>query len=278
MAHTHSRRGFLRCSAYGLGAAALLTGFDRFKLINAMAQGGGGADYKALVSIFLFGGNDGNNTFVPLETGAYNAYATVRGALAIPQANLLPVTTPGGASYGLHPGMPELQALWSQGKAAALCNVGTLVEPITRQQYLASPNLRPEDLFSHSDQQAQWQSSVSRNTRLSIPTGWGGRVADYTEGLNNMATFPTIISTGGVTLFTTGDRARPLVPSTGLQGFDGGATSTARYNALRQLLTLDRDAMLVQSASDNTGRAIDNTQLLNTALAAAPPMQTSTLR
>nr|MBA2341181.1 DUF1501 domain-containing protein [Pyrinomonadaceae bacterium] len=259
MVHTHTRRGFLRCSAYGLGAAALLTGFERFGLVNALAQGAS-SDYKALVSIFLFGGNDGNNMIVPMDAGAYGMYSTVRGSLAHPQSSLLSVSTPNNAAtYGLHPGIPELQALWASGKLAALANVGTLVEPVTRQQYLAAPAKRPDDLFSHSDQQEQWQSAITKRTGVAAPTGWGGRTADRTSALNGGGSFPMIISTAGATLFTVGDDARALVPSSGLRGFDSSATSTSRYNAMRQMLTMDNEALLVQSASDTTARAIDNT-------------------
>ncbi len=251
----------------------MLTGFERFNLVNALAQSSA-PDYKALVSIFLFGGNDGNNMIVPLDAGAYQSYAAVRGALAHPQSSLLSVNTPNNAaSYGLHPGMPELQTLWANGKLAALANVGTLVEPVTRQQYLAAPAKRPDDLFSHSDQQEQWQTSIAKKTGMS-PTGWGGRTADRTHALYGGGSFPMIISTAGATLFTVGDESRALVPSSGLRGFDSSASSTTRYNAMRQLLTTDTDALLVQSASDTTVRAIDNTALLNTALASAPALTT----
>jgi uncharacterized protein (DUF1501 family) len=185
--------------------------------------------------------------------------------------------------FGLHPAMspevatpttngnptaPGVLDLWNQQKLAVLCNVGPLVQPLTPAQYKqGTASAKPDSLFSHADQQAQWQSSVSKDNGVQEPTGWGGRTADSTEGLNGTATFPSIISTAGITLFSTGVRARPLVPGSGLSGFNTSAAATARYNALRQLLTSDMEITLVRSASDITRNAIDNTALLNQSLA-----------
>src|SRR5262249_37196989 len=141
-----SRREFLAT----LGGAAMLT---RFGAMNAFAQTSG--DYKALVCIFLYGGNDSNDMLVPMSSG-YTAYQNVRMGLSIPTNQLLPVTTKSGAAYGLNPGMTDLQPLWSQGKLAAVANVGMLIRPTTRAQYLAGSVAVPLNLFSHGDQQLQW--------------------------------------------------------------------------------------------------------------------------
>lgn len=275
----HSRRAFLRQTGFGaLGAAALVSGFGQFDLVNVFAQQSEAAatDYRALVSIFLFGGNDGNNTVIPFEQNAYNAYATVRGSLAIPRDQLLQISPPSApAPFGLHPNLRELHSLFQQGKLAVLNNVGTLVEPITKTQYRSgSISLRPESLFSHSDQQTQWQTSVARDTGTDSPTGWGGRTADRTEGLNGSATFPMIVSPSGGNLFTTGDRARPLVPSSGLQGFSSSSASTTRYNAMQQLLASTNEATLVRAANEMMRAGIINTNTLNQALAATAAVQT----
>lgn len=274
----HSRRHFLRKSGYSaLGAAALTSGFGPFGMVQrALAQGGGSAtDYKALVCIFLFGGNDGNNTIVPLDTGEHTSYAQMRGELTLAKDSLLPVASPstGGRQFGLHASLPELQSLWSQGKVAALCNVGTLVEPLTREQYRsgASAIHRPESLFSHSDQQAQWQASLSTGQSQ---TGWGGRIADRTEGLNGGARFPMIVSMAGAHLFTTSTEARPLAitpgASFGLQGFNNSPEAAARLAAVEQLLKTEAaepaGATLVRSADETTLQAIVNSRLLNSAL------------
>lgn len=266
-----SRRKFLRnsgCAA--LGAASLASSFERFGLINALAQKdepSTATDYKALVCIFLFGGNDGNNMVVPHD--GYAAYASARGALAIPQASLHQITVPSHSSlkFGFHPGMPEMQSLWSQQKLAVMCNVGTLYQPMTRAEYLNGSAPRPVNLFSHEDQEAQHQTAIVRNTLLNAPTGWGGRLADYTESLNPPeAKFPVIVSLAGVRVFATGVRARAMVPSSGLSGFSSPRANDARYNAMLNLLDLDRDTALVNSASDTMQRAIINTDALNQAI------------
>src|SRR5262249_43035293 len=162
---------------YALGAAAFVAGVERFALINAFAQG---AEYRALVCVFLAGGNDGNNMVVPLDPTEYGAYSSVRMAsgLAIPAESLLPIEPPSiGSSFGLHPSLAGLRDLWNARQLSIVCNVGPLVQPLTREQYQAGAP-RPYQLFSHSDQIAQWQSAIA--DRVS-PTGWGGRTADRFE-------------------------------------------------------------------------------------------------
>ena len=163
-----SRREFLRDTIRSVSALGALSQLGR---INALAATGSG--YQALVCIFLSGGNDGHNTVVPLTTAQqnYSLYQQARGPLAIPQATLLPIAN-GSDTYGLHPSLLEIQSLYSQGKAAVLANVGMLVQPITRAQYLTPNAVVPAQLFSHSDQTGQWQTAIP--TGLGS-TGWGGR-------------------------------------------------------------------------------------------------------
>ena len=219
-----TRRKFLQQTGCGVSAAALLSSFDSLAQVNELAAVA--ADYRALVCIFLFGGNDGNSTVIPYTN--YAAYNAVRGAssgINIPQANLLKISAPSqGADFGLHPNLPELQTLYNQGKLALMSNVGTLVRPVTRTEYLSGAP-KPENLFSHSDQQTQWQAA-STSSVSATPTGWGGRTADQTAGLNGTNPFPMLVSTAGVTLFTTGANARPLVPGASLAGFPNPPTSS----------------------------------------------------
>ena len=136
-----------------------------------------GHRYRALVCVFLAGGNDGNNVIVPTTTTEYNQYATVRNAsgLAIAQSALLPIVPSSiGSGFGLHPSLVELADLWTRQKLSIVTNVGPLTQPLTREDYRAGAP-RPYQLFSHSDQIAQWQSAIA--DRVS-PTGWGGRIAD----------------------------------------------------------------------------------------------------
>ncbi len=153
-----TRRELFREAACGLGATAFLSALTRFSRVDA-ATSGPATDYRALVCVFLFGGNDGNATVIPYD--GYSAYSKVRGSsLGIPKASLHQISAASqGAAFGLHPGLTELASLYDKGRLAVLCNVGTLAAPVTRSQYLAGAD-RPDSLFSHADQQAQWQSSV----------------------------------------------------------------------------------------------------------------------
>ncbi|MBN8249687.1 MAG: DUF1501 domain-containing protein, partial [Verrucomicrobia bacterium] len=190
-----SRRSLLR----GAGAAALLSRLGR---MNALAQSAA-TDYRALVCVFLFGGNDGHNTVIPLTQAAFNAYRAGRGSLALPDSNgpLLPVECTDGTPYGLNPGLAAIHPLWAQGRLAVLANTGMLVAPVTRQTFLSKTAPLPTNLFSHSDQLQQMQSGFPSTTG---GTGWGGRAVDALRALNGSSTFPASVSTSGPALFCTG--------------------------------------------------------------------------
>ena len=252
-----TRRAFVQ-RGVAMGSAALA--LQRFSLVNALAQTGG---YQALVCIFLFGGNDSNNMIIPIDQ--YADYNAVRGAgtgLNIPVDTLLPISPPSAAStFGLHPSLAGLKPIWDQRRLAVVCNVGPLVEPLTRTQYLAGNARVPVNLFSHSDQQGQWQTCVSTGPSA---TGWGGRTADrFDSGL----TFPMMVTSAGLTPFTAATSARPLTLTPGqafqLSGFTG-AYAGSRYTALQTLLQIDADQRLIQSANDTTSMAITNSRLLGT--------------
>src|SRR5947207_2527037 len=177
-----TRRTFIRQAAC---AALTTTGilntiFDLRRLSAAPLDA---SDYKALICLFLFGGNDANNVIVPHGASGYASYAAARGILAIPQASLLPLTLQNGdgRDFGFHPNLVELQTLFNQGKLGLVSNVGTLVGPVTRAQYLAGGAAVPPQLFSHADQSVQWQTSVPD---VISKTGWGGRMADMLQSLN----------------------------------------------------------------------------------------------
>src|SRR5271163_4725227 len=136
----HTRRDFLRLACCSAATASIVGGLSKFGLVSAMAQGT--TDYKALVCIFLFGGNDANNLIVPIDTAGYTNYQTIRANLAISKASLLPLQVGSQANFGLHPNLPELQTLFNTNKSLAfLTNVGTLVQPTTRQQYQSQSTL-----------------------------------------------------------------------------------------------------------------------------------------
>ncbi|MFI5181694.1 MAG: DUF1501 domain-containing protein [Thermoanaerobaculia bacterium] len=266
-----TRREFARDLGCGLGAAAFLSTLERFSRLEAAITAA--TDYRALVCVFLYGGNDGNNTVIPYDD--YASYQSVRGtALNIPKASILKVDAPSQkAAFGLHPALTEFQTLYDAGKLAVVANVGTLSTPVTRAQFLAgSP--RPDSLFSHADQQAQWQSSIVMTQDPLAQTGWGGRTADALASLNSVR-FPMVVSVAGIPIFTTGVTSRPLVPGATLQGFpNGNPTAAVRFTALRKLLTLEGSETLVGAASDVTSSAIDDTAILAAALAKGGTLKT----
>jgi uncharacterized protein (DUF1501 family) len=225
---------------------------------NALAAPGAD-DYRALVCVFLYGGNDGNNVVVPVDA-RYTDYATARrqpadGGLALPLEQLLPLApASGSAQYGFHPSMPELQQLWTDGALAVVFNVGTLVAPTSKADDAAGRVPRPESLMSHQDQQNQWQTSLpDRPSR----TGWGGRLADQLPA----ASLPPLVSVAGNVLFALGERSHPLaVPlaggaTFGLSGFDASAGSRAIRTAMDALRGLDLDNALVRSVAGETAAA-----------------------
>ncbi|HEY6941635.1 DUF1501 domain-containing protein [Dokdonella sp.] len=206
------RRKFIRetiCAA--LGGASLYSAFGGLKLVQAAAGRGGYTfpDYKALVCVFLYGGNDSFNTVVPISGTARTNYQLVRPNLALPAAGLHALNAPAsgagspgdGSSYGLHASMPELAALFNANHAAVVANVGALVRPTTKAEYQGGAAVLPPQLFSHADQAAYWQSSPPSNAPV---TGWGGRIADLVESANP-PDIPILTSLGGQDAFVRGE-------------------------------------------------------------------------
>ncbi|HKG97793.1 MAG TPA: DUF1501 domain-containing protein, partial [Pyrinomonadaceae bacterium] len=198
-------------------------------------------------------------------------YSNVRNAsgLAIAQANLLPVSPVSGGSYGFHPNMPEMQNLFNQGKLAVLCNNGPLVEPLTRTTYQNGAGKKPLQLFSHSDQVGLFQTAIANTVSQ---TGWAGRVADKTLGLNGAATFPNNISIAGVNLFLSGLDTRQLAvadSNTSLANvlqliMSGTSTEQAsRLVSFDELRTLDNNFKLVKAASDTRSSSIQTDNALS---------------
>jgi len=271
-----TRRDFLRTSACALGSTALASSIDTFGIVHALTPQAA-TDYKALVCVFLNGGNDGNNMLVSLDQ--YNGpagslvegYSNVRAAsgLAIAQASLLPISPVSGGSYGFHPNMPEMRDLFNQGKLAVLCNNGPLVEPLTRTTYQNGTGKKPLQLFSHSDQVGLFQTAIANNVSQ---TGWAGRLGDKTSGLNGSATFPGNISIAGVNLILTGVDTRQLaVADSGtslanvLQLTMTGTSSeqASRLASFNELRTLDNNFKLVKAASDIRSSSIQTDNALS---------------
>jgi uncharacterized protein (DUF1501 family) len=265
-----NRRKFLT-STTALTASAAAATMLRWGVESAEAQALGG--YKALVCVFLFGGSDSNNMIVPVTNYAqYAATRTAASNVAITQAQLLQFSG-GGATYGFHPSFASLAPTYTtSGKLAVIANAGTLLAPITKAQYQAGQN-RPQNLFSHSDQQNAWMGQLPG---ASVLTGWGGRSADAASiaAANAASLIPVTISVSGKQLFTIGAKTAPLViPQNGgvtVSGQAADAVSTARYNALQALLNTGKTNTVVAGASSIMNQAL-------VANATANPILTATL-
>jgi uncharacterized protein (DUF1501 family) len=274
-----TRRQFLRqsaCAAVGMTAVAR-TIFDLERIAAAAPL----ADYKTLVCVFLYGGNDGNNILVPTLAGDYAQYAAARDALALPQSSLLPLqplASPPSDSrqWGLHPSLKGVQGLFNSGRAALVANVGPLVAPLTRQEYLNRSVAVPPQLFSHSDQTVHWQTSLPDQPAL---TGWGGRAADLLQSLNENARISMSISVAGTNTFQVGKvvtqyQVSPEGP-VGLTSYVPAAQGAdASSNAIRALLARSYGNLFERGYSGIFDRALDNQELLSGALAGAPPLTT----
>lgn len=280
--HLRTRRDFIRqVSCAAVGTLALKSTIRDLRLINRALAFNPPADYKALVCLFLSGGNDANNWIVPTDTTTYGNYSSIRGNLALPQGSLLPLRTgPGGSdpaytdgdghTYGFHPSCPELQTLFGEGKLAAMFNVGTLVRPITRADYLNNATgSRPPQLFSHSDQVTQWQTSIPDQPPI---TGWGGRVADLVNSIANPSGNVSMsVSLNGANTFEVGNLVSQYqVSTTGAVTMGGnlmtGNTNNPRMRAVKDILSLSNTNIQRNAYADVVDRAILVGDLLNTSI------------
>ena len=265
-----SRRGFIRAGAASVGTLALRP----FGLLPALAQNG--PDYRALVCVFLYGGNDSNNTIVPMDDTNYKSYLSIRGSLALQSGSLNPVTSVAGAPYGFHALLAEVASMFSSKELAVVANVGSLVQPVTRAQYQAQQAPIPNNLFSHADQQQQWQTSIAQGNS---PTGWGGRLADYVAANKlNSSTFPAFLSVAGNSLEGTGAKTSQVAvapgQTLGLSGFGNNGPSQARLSALTSLLTTNTGVTLAQSANNVLSMGINDAKALALALGQGTPLKT----
>lgn len=293
-----TRRDFLKkTGGCALGMAAMATQMHHLGLVSTFAQAAIDADdsptgnYQALVLLFWAGGNDGMNMVIPNHSDSsvsnYAQYAAVRNAstLAIPQAQLLPITVPrlNNLSYGLHPALGPITGginngiheLYGMGKLAIVSNVGTLVRPMTKTQYQNGSIQKPYQLFSHSDQVAQSQTSISNTQAF---TGWGGRVSDkMTSTSNPTGLIPMVTSIAGAQLFTAGQTTLPLaIADSGTSlagvlapagyGFPNQPTGAnlARFNAFNALRQQDLSSEYIKAASHVTDLAIQANSALQT--------------
>jgi uncharacterized protein (DUF1501 family) len=270
-----NRREFIRQAACAaVGTAAMTCAIRDLRFMNAAVAQSNITDYKALVCIFLAGGNDSNNLIVPTLTSEYDNYATIRTpVLALPQSSLLPISprVSDGHNYGLHPCCGPLKNLFGQGRLAILFNTGTLVYPLTKALFYSTPSKRPPQLFSHADQVTQWQTSVPDQPAL---TGWGGRCADLLNAVQPGAPVSLSVTLAGANTFEVGNAVSQYSVSTSgaiaLQGVSG-----ARLQALTNILGLPYPNLQASAYANVANHSVNTGTLLNTAiLATADPSST----
>lgn len=283
-----SRRKFIQAAAAGGLAYAV----GRTPGITFAQMYGGGArfaDYKALVCLFMFGGNDSWNMLVPTAPHEYKGYYGSRGggtssSLAVEKSALLPISRGDWVSsnlyYGFHPSMAGAQQLFNAGRLAVLPNIGPMIKPLTKRQYFDTPpNSKdlPPQLFSHNDQQDQWNSLRGR---FLLKSGWGGRVADLISDQVGAQQMPLNASLFGQTIFQTGDVVEPYVMGTsGAQFFDGLGYQNDEPKRRENMASL---LSTVVQSSDSTfyergyarvhRRAIDFAQKINDVISRAPEL------
>jgi uncharacterized protein (DUF1501 family) len=271
-----NRRSFIRYAS--LAAAGNAAGLRPFGALNGMAASASG--YKALVCIFMYGGNDSNNTLVPFNTSAngtngHTAYSNIRGPLALSASSLLTLGAGADGNYGVHPGLSGIPTLFDNGQLAFVANVGTLVQPLTRAQYQVGNLPTPSNLFSHPDQQLEWQNAAQSAV---TNTGWAGRIAD-TLGptYNPSAQIPLITSVYGDTVFCNGASTEPVAVAPGnLAGGecyegDGCASRTA---TAQELVTFASGLSLVQADNGITKNAYKYMGILANAVNSVAPLTT----
>ena len=280
--YSRNRRDFLRRAACaGLGIASAGAMFGHLRLINAaMASPTDCAayppvsDYKALVCLFLFGGNDSFNLIVPSDASRYATYAASRGSMAIANNQLLPVNTagvPSSEKYGLHPSAAELASLFDANHAAFVVNTGTLRQPTNKSQYLTAGYPLPPQLFSHNDQQDLWQyGQPNANGRL----GWGGLVADRLNILNVGATIPISISLSGQNRFQAANAIQPYAISSAGPNTLDGYSIPAKLAALQDLMEVAYPDPLTRTYAQNFSDAMDYSTTMRAALDMTPPLST----
>lgn len=274
-----SRRRFIGNACAAVGATGLLSALAQLRMIGAVAADASSSagDYKALVCLFLYGGNDSNNVVIPYDAAGYAAYSSQRTSLALPQSSLLPISpaTSDGRQWALHPSLPELQALFAQGSLAIMANTGTLVQPVTLAQYKGGTAALPPQLFSHADQQVQWQSSLPDQP---FQSGWGGRLADLVNAINANSKISMSVSVAGQNSFQVGTAVSEFAvnPSGAvtLSGTTGGSINPVRFAAQQAILN-QQDVNLFQAAFGGvTTSSIATSSLLNSILTNATTLKT----
>ena len=267
----------LSCALAGSGAGAF--GGKLGMLGSALAASSDYAalsDNRTLVCVFLYGGSDSFNLFVPTDAVLRERYRSSRGQLALADDEL--IASEIDPSIAFNERLPQIRSLYDQGHAAVLGNVGNLITPITRAQFDAGTARIPTDLGAHNHQQEQWQKSFSSQPAALVGAGWGGRMADMLADANALASIPTTISLNGATDFLPGLQTNPVAVNaqTGpnrmywMDGSTGGNRNTARASSMERILALRSGHLLKDFATTSYERALASSGALVDALASNP--------
>ncbi len=265
-----NRREFLKKTGAGAAATAAFATCPGAAFSQVIGTSAPFPDYKALVCVFLFGGNDSYNMLVPRSNAEYALYDASRQNMAIPQSALLPINplTPDGADYGLHPMMSDVKELFETNRAAFISNVGPLIEPTTKDQFFNQSVLLPPQLFSHNDQQDQWSSLKGVNQSR---TGWAGRIADLIRTNVSDQQMATNVSLFGNTLFQSADETVAYVMGSEgpfrFIGFDDSVGGQAQRAAFEQVLNANYGSIYERGFVDVQKRAVAAADLIGDALA-----------
>jgi uncharacterized protein (DUF1501 family) len=273
------REFFTHAACAAVGATALVSTVWDLRFINAAVAdklrtqaAAAAADYKALVCLFLYGGNDANNLLIPRDNTFYPTYAAARGVLAISQASVLPLNpvVSDGRDFGVHPSCTGVQNLFNTGKLAFVANAGSLIYPVTKAQYQARSVPLPPQLFSHNDQQVQWQTSVPG---VDSRSGWGGRCADLLHSLNTdgvtPATVSMSISLAGINKWEVGNIVNEYNVGTGGPQ-NHNIAAAAQLQAFRDLIDLSQANLIEKTHAQMVKLGLDNYTSVNAALATYP--------
>jgi uncharacterized protein (DUF1501 family) len=280
-----SRREFLkRSSALAIAGGAAPLALNLAAISDAAAQTA--ADYKAIICVFLYGGNDYANTLVPYDLASYDAYQKLRPVLAYPRASLdatalnasavlgAGAVDLAGLQYALAPELAQIKPIFDAGKMAVMLNVGTLIEPISKIQFANKTVKLPPKLFSHNDQQSAWQSSLPEGAT----SGWGGRMGDLFAAGNSNSTF-TCVNISGNAVFLSGNSAvqyqvtsKGSVPINGIKNPLYG--SKACSDALKAMITASSSQLFESELTRITQRSITANDTLTSALTTVPAFAT----
>lgn len=282
MKYNPDRRLFLKKMAAVAGGTALLTMQDRLQLIRAATAAVGNyttfQDHKSLVCIFLYGGNDAFNMFVPYTNSAYQQYADVRQTMAIARNTLLPVAD---GQNAFHPSMPNVRDLYDQGKIGLVSNVGTLLEPVARSAILNGNARLPPDLYSHSHQTEMWMTGLPPETAVRN-SGWGGRMFDLLMDGGSNSGVPPVFTLIGNNNWQTSENILPFSvnPWNGAESFQFLSGNSwppweaSRSDAWEAILNLNSSNAMRQQASSSLLTARERIALLQDALSQAAVLQT----